>query len=497
MKKISYFLALFFCYFLTLSANEKAEKVETEKEPIQEEIVEQELSVEIEGKIIKYKVTTGQILLKSDAGANKATLFYIAYTKENTEKAIERPITFCFNGGPGSSSVWLHLGFLGPKKIVTEGIGIPSKPFRLEENTESLLDLTDLVFIDPVSTGYSRAVPGEDEKQFHGVEEDIKSVSEFIRLYTTRQSRWLSPKYLISESYGGIRACGVADYLYDNNSMLLNGLIFIAPVINLQMIDFSEGNDLAYVTALPTYIATSLYHNKLSKNQIGNRSSFLQEGSHFAFNEYLIALFRGNALSPSEKSEYAMKISQWIGLPSEEIEKANLRVSPYFFEKKLLSHKNELLGRFDGRFKGYDLDLFSKYCRYDPSLDSIMGPFTAVFNQYVRDDLQWKKDLEYKVLTNVFPWKWGEASRKCLNMASSLREVMIKNPSMKIFIATGIYDLAIPFSATQYTIDHLELPGSVKENITTKTYDAGHMIYLDQKTFMQLRKDVAEFILNN
>jgi carboxypeptidase C (cathepsin A) len=469
------------------------QKKEQCKEETKEETVVTSHSIKINGLNLSYKATAGNLLLRDEQGKPKAKIFYIAYTKDG-EDLKTRPITFCFNGGPGSSSVWLHLGILGPKRIATDH-GHIQQPYHLVDNEYSLLDITDLVFIDPVSTGYSRAVPGEDPKQFHGVDEDIKAVAEFILTYTTRNEQRLSPRFLAGESYGTTRAAGLADYLHDKHRMDLTGIILISSVLNFQTISFSQpGNELPYILYLPSYTAAAWYHKRLSPDLQNDFSKALSESKDFAINEYTQALMLGELLSGEKRQKIIEKLARYTGISPDYIEKTNLRINLFRFVKELLRDEKRTIGRFDSRFKGIDSDACGETFEFDPSLESIIGAFTATFNEYVRVNLNWKSDEEYKILVSVWPWNYGAATNQFLNVSEKLREVMSKNERLKVYVASGFYDLATPFFSTEYTFTHLGLDPLLRNHVVMKNYEGGHMIYLELSSLVKMKEDLSHFM---
>lgn len=475
--------------------NEKDQKKEVAKEPPKEEAVTTSHTVKIGGVFVPYQATVGTQLLNDDSGNPKASIFYVAYTKDNVAEKRERPITFCFNGGPGSSSVWLHLGVLGPKRVSIDEEGkVALQPFHLLDNPYSLLDVTDLVFIDPVSTGYSRAIPGEDPKQFHGVEKDIKAVAEFIRLYMTRNERWESPKFLAGESYGTTRAAGLAQELHDNHHLYFDGLMLISCVLNFQTIRFSSGNDLPYILFLPTYTATALYHQRLAPELQQDINKTMAEVEEFAYGDYTRALMLGDRLGSEQRSLILDKLTLYTGLPREYIDRSNLRVHIFHFAKELLKDQRRTVGRFDSRLKGIDSDLCGEFFEFDPSYDNIAGLFTATFNNYVRKDLNWKRDEEYKILADVGPWDYSIASNQFLDIGEKLKDVMSKNTMLEVFVASGYYDLATPYFCAEYTFSHLGLDPSLQGNITLENYEGGHMMYLYHPSLVKLKEDLARFV---
>lgn len=465
------------------------------KDAPKEEAVTTAHTVKIGDANVAYQTTVGTQLLNDDQGNPKASIFYVAYTKNDSGELRNRPITFCFNGGPGSASVWLHLGVLGPKRVDMDDEGkIAKQPYHLVDNPYSILDITDLVFIDPVSTGYSRAAPGEDAKQFHGVEKDIQSVADFIRLYITRNERWESPKFLAGESYGTTRASGLALELHDKHHLYLDGLMLISSVLNFQTINFSAGNDLPYILFLPTYTATALYHHKLSPELQQDEKKTLAEVEHFAFNEYTQALMYGNHLEKDKRDAVVDKLALYTGLPKDYIDRSNLRIHIFRFAKELLKDERRTIGRFDSRLKGIDSDLCDDIFEFDPSFENIVGAFTATFNNYIRKDLNWKHDDEYKIIANVQPWDYSSATNQFLDVADKLRDVMSKNTMLDVFVASGYCDLATPYFATEYTFSHLGLDPSLRDHVTLETYEGGHMMYLYHPSLVKLKSDLSRFV---
>lgn len=471
--------------------------------------------VTIAGQEIRYSVTTGTMILKEEVegkqdeeNANpemekpKAAIFFTAYMLDRTESTSEaehrqgRPITFSFNGGPGSSSVWLHMGLLGPRrvKMSPEGEMLPP-PFELVDNEFSLLDITDLVFIDPVTTGYSRTVSGEDPKEFHDFKKDIESVGDFIRLYTSRYQRWGSPKFLIGESYGTTRAAGLAGYLQERHGMYLNGIMLISSILNFQTARFTPGNDLPYILFLPTYTATAWYHHKLDADLQKDLRATLDEVEAFALDEYSAALMKGAALSREVRDQIIQKLARYTGLTPEYIELTKLRVEIVRFTKELLRSEQRTTGRLDTRFKGIDRDAAGESWEFDPSLAAITGPYTAMLNDYVRSELEFESDLPYEILTSrVQPWSYEQHQNQFVDVAETLRKAISINPYLKVFVGNGYYDLATPYFATLYTFNHLMLDESLQDNISMGFYEAGHMMYIHLPSLEKLKADLAEFV---
>ena len=369
-------------------------------------------------------------------------------------------------------------------------------PYRLVDNGESLLDVTDLVFIDPVTTGYSRAIPGKDAKKFYGVKEDAEAMAEFIRLWTARFGRWSSPKFLAGESYGTTRSARLSNLLQDRHGIYLNGVILISSILNFQTARFAIGNDLPYPLFLPTYTATAWYHKRLPQDlQAGGLQKAVEEAKRFAMGEYTLALMQGNDLGDQGWNDIAAKVARYTGLSPDYVKQTNLRPEIQAFVKELLRDQRTTVGRLDSRFKGVDRDAAGAENEFDPSYAAIQGPYTATLNDYVSQDLGFKSDLPYEILTDrVRPWSYGEFANQYVNVAEDLRVAMSQNPALKVFVGNGYYDLATPFFATQYTFDHLGFEPGYKQRVTMKYYEAGHMMYVRRVDREQLKKDVAAFI---
>ena len=481
-------------------APEKAtEKPKEEKKPPapEEKIVQTKHSLKVAGQEIKYTATAGTILLKLEDGTPKASIFYVAYTKDDVSDVSQRPITFSFNGGPGSSSVWLHLGLLGPRRVqMGDAGGLLPPPYKLVDNDMSLLDISDLVFIDPVSTGYSRAVPGETPQQFHGITPDVESVADFIRLYTTRNKRWSSPKFLAGESYGTTRAAGLSGYLQQRYGMYLNGIVLISSILNFETAEFDAGNDLPYILYLPTYTAIAWYHKKLPADlQSGDVQKAVEESRKFAVGEYTDALMTGDALPAARRAEIMQKVARLTGLSPDYIDRTNLRIEIQRFTKELLRSERRTVGRIDARFTGIDRDAAGERPEFDPSIAAIIGPYSGMLNNYVRNDLKFDSDLPYEVLTGrVRPWNYAPYENRCVNVAETLRSAMTQNLFLHVFVAKGYYDLATPFFAADYTFDHLGLDATLRGHLSGAYYEAGHMMYVHPPSLAKLKADIAQFI---
>ena len=453
--------------------------------------------IRVGGKTLKYTATTGMMPMRDAKGETEAHIFFMAYTLDGISDTARRPLMFSFNGGPGSASVWLHLGALGPKRVVMLANGeMPAPPFHLVDNEFTWLDQTDLVFIDPVGTGYSRATKPELNKKFWSLQGDIQSVGEFIRMYLTRYERWTSPLFLVGESYGTTRAAGLAGHLIERG-IAFNGIVLVSSILNFQTADFSKGNDLPYVLFLPTYTATAWYHHKLAPDLQSDLQKTLKEVEGWAATGYAEALAKGDRLSAAERQATIERLSRYMGIEKRYIDNSNLRVPIFQFTKELLRDEKRTVGRIDSRFKGIDESAAAETPEYDPSIAAIRPPYTTTFNYYVRGELGYKTDLEYYILGEGIssPWEWGPQSRAGFpDTSDDLRQAFAKNQYMKLYVASGYFDLATPYFAAQYTLTHMGLDPSLHGNIRTGEYEAGHMVYIDGKSLAKLKREVADFV---
>ncbi len=481
----------------------REEKKKGEKPAPKDNLVETSHSATVGGKEIKYTAIAGTMVLKEEHGDRekefegekpRAELFFIAYLKDDVQDRAARPITFAFNGGPGSSSVWLHMGALGPRRaVLTEDGQVPPPPYRMTNNEYSLLDETDLVFIDPISTGYSRPVEGQKAKEWHGFKKDIESVGDFIRLFVTRYNRWLSPKFVAGESYGTTRASGLANYLQERHGMYLNGIMLVSTALDFTTLDFYVNNEVPYVMFLPAYAATAWYHGKLK----GRRplQGLLREVEKFAAGEYAAALFQGDRLPRRERTQIVQRMARYTGWSPECIERSNLRINDQHFFKELLRDRGQTVGRLDSRLLGHDRLGVTERPEYDPLLATVSGPFTATFYDYVRSDLKFESDLAYEVSAEiVWPWSYKEFENQFVNVGEPLRAVMARNPYLKVFVANGYYDLGTPYFATEYVFNHLGLDEAARKNVSMGYYEAGHMMYIHLPSLVKLKDDLAQFI---
>jgi carboxypeptidase C (cathepsin A) len=453
--------------------------------------------ITINGKTIKYRATAGYMAMKDAEGdKTKANIFFIAYTKIGVDDPSKRPLTFSFNGGPGSASIWLHMGALGPKRVaMTEkGESLPP-PYKMVDNEFSWLDQTDLVFIDPVSTGFSRPAKGEKPEQFHGFKGDVASVGDFIRLYMTRNERWSSPKFIIGESYGTTRASALSNYLQDTYGIYLNGIVLLSSVMNFETIRFAVGNDLPYSLFVPTYAAGAWYHHRstgiYAKQDL---PTVLKEAETFVQTVYTPALMLGDSIGDAKKKEVAQQLSDLIGIPEPFVEQRNLRINIFTFTRELLKDKNRSVGRYDERLTGIRYEPGTEDFDFDPSYEAVMGGYSACFNDYVRRNLKYESDLPYNALTaEVFPWDYSNVENEYLNTAEMMHQAMSRNTHLKVWIANGHYDLATPYFATEYTVQNMGLDPEIRGNISLTFYEAGHMVYMVPSELAKFKADSAHF----
>ena len=493
----SIFLAFFFLFQIP-TVSPKPPETPKPAEQKEESPSVMKHSVRADGKQLNYTVTTGFMPIKNDrSGETEARIFFMAYTLDNPPP--KRPLMFSFNGGPGSASVWLHLGALGPKrvKMLDDGL-MPPPPYELVDNEATWLTESDLVFVDTVGTGYSRVLKPDTANKFFSVNGDIESVGEFIRMYLGRYERWASPLFLVGESYGTTRVSGLSNHLFERG-IGLNGILLVSTVLNFQTIRFADNNDLPLVLIFPSYAATAWYHKRLAP-ELQNKSlkQVLQEAENFAVNEYMPALLKIDRISPSEKQMLLDKFSLYTGLSKTFVEQNNFRVELGEFNKELLRNQRRTTGRLDSRFTGIDRDAASDNPDFDPSMTAIRPPYTAAFNDYVRRDLNFKSDLEYYILGGgiTSPWNYN-VSQGYADTSMSLKSAMAKNPFMKVFIASGFYDMATPYFAAEYTISAMNLEPVLRNNISVSYYEAGHMMYIQKTSLQKLKDDASAFIRNS
>ncbi|MCB9139453.1 MAG: peptidase S10 [Caldilineaceae bacterium] len=476
-----------------------ADQAADQPAPIEDNIVQREHTITLNGEAIDYRSIVGTLVQKDyEQDKPKSSIFFTAYFKQGVADPADRPLLICFNGGPGSSSIWLHMGMLGPRRALSGDVGnqLPP-PYGLTDNEYSLLDVADMLFIDPVSTGYSRPAPGEEAKQFHGLEPDLESVGEFIRLFITRYDRWLSPKYLVGESYGTTRAAGLAGHLQTRHGIYLNGLALISMVLDFQTLVFNENNELPYVLFLPTYAATAWYHGQIADDAAPDLETLLAEVEAFAQSEYAAALFQGAALPPAQRADIIARLARYTGLSEAYIDAAELRPEIFRFTRELLRDQRRTVGRLDSRFTGMERDAVGERISYDPSYPPLQGSYTAAFNDYVRRELGYRVDLPYEALTSLYEkWSYDKHKNRFAEVAETLRSAMTQNPALKVYVACGYYDLATPYFAAEYTLNHLMLDPTLRANISQGYFPAGHMMYVHPESLARVNEDVRALIRN-
>jgi carboxypeptidase C (cathepsin A) len=451
-------------------------------------------TITIAGERVTYVAETGMLPLLKPDGTTRASVFYIAYTRQGQKNEAVRPVTFCFNGGPGSSSVWLHLGALGPRRVkMNEDGTLPPPPFGLVDNEYSILDGSDLVFIDPVATGFSRPVKDEKPDQFFGDSADLDSVGEFIRLWTTRHERWLSPKYLCGESYGVFRAAGLADYLRSRHGLYLNGLILVSGALDFATLWNNPGNDLPYPLYLPAYTAAAQFHKKLPSDLQSDLPTALAEAREFAKDEYASALQQGDSLSADEHKKIVAELARLTGLSVQIIEDNHLRIDSGVFRKQLLHDQGLILGAYDARITGRDNDPAAQYPDFDPSGAAVLGPFSAAMNAYVRGELKFENDLPYEILANVRPWDY-DTHNNYANASGKLASAISQNPYMHVLVLDGRCDLVCPVDTMRYALDHMQLDPVYRANITYAEFDAGHMMYINLPDLKKMQEVLENFL---
>ena len=485
-----------FLAFALIASPAAAKDPEPTPEPAKEQAAEPVTrggSVTIAGSKVDYQVTTAKLVLEKDDGSPRASIFHVSYLRKDGGDLSQRPVMFAFNGGPGSSAVWLHLGVLGPKRVELPGDGTlpPVPPARLVENASSILDVTDLVFVDPVSTGYSRIEKDGKPEEFHGVEGDIDSLADFIRRWVTENERWSSPKYLLGESYGGIRVAGLSAKLQSDHGMPLNGVVLLSSLLDFRTLMPSQGNDLAYQVFLPVYTAVAHYHGKLS----GNRDDLVRQAREFAAGDYTLALHAGTALDPAKRQAIAEKLSALTSLPAALFVESKLRVDPTRFRGELLRDEEKVIGRFDARVAWPTTDPSSPYPDYDPSFSLALGAYSTAMLAYLGEELGWKEDSPYEILTSkVQPWKMGNGNG-FVNMSGRLATAMRDNPHLRVLVMGGHADLATPPDGIDYSLAHLlELPEAARKNIVRTQYESGHMFYLNPADLAKSRTDLVDFL---
>ncbi|MDR3387411.1 MAG: peptidase S10 [Rudaea sp.] len=490
---------------------QKSDKEKPEPAPA-EKAVTTSHSVQIGGRSIAYKATAGTLVIRDDKGKPDASVFYVAYTTDGEKDPGRRPVTFLYNGGPGSSSIWLHMGSFGPLRIVTESPQATAPaPYQLVPNADSLLDKSDLVFVDAIGTGYSKGLPSEKDgsdkhgndakeinpdKRFWGTDQDIDAFGRFVQRYITANNRWNSPKFLFGESYGTPRSAGLVKYLEDKG-ISCNGVVLLSSILNYGTRLPGQDND--FVGNLPTFAAIAWYHDKLA-NKPATLEPFLTEVRNFARGEYAVALSKGQALSAEEADAVAAKLNKYTGLSVAYLKEASLRVNPSRFRKELLRGDRRTVGRYDGRFEGIDSDAAGENPESDASDTAIRGAFTAAFNDYLVRELHYTSEVPYNVSAPaIMDWDWKHkvpGSQRPVPlpiMVGDLGAAMRENPHLKVLSANGWFDLATPFFGTEYDLAHLDIDAKLRQNLSITYYPSGHMVYLNLEALKQFKADLAKF----
>jgi carboxypeptidase C (cathepsin A) len=462
-------------------------KAGTEANLLPEQPVITQHSTRINGQSVSYTAEAGWLPIREE-GKLTAKMFYVAYTKDGVQDLTHRPLVISFNGGPGTASVWMHMGYTGPRRVVYDEEGFAVRPpGALEDNPNSILDVADIVYLDPIGTGFSRMVEGEDPHKYHGTLSDIRSVAEFVRLFLVRKDRWMSPKFIIGESYGTTRASGLAGYLLSQHQIYVNGIILVS-MTNLSM---DRGPDVSYATSLPQRAATAWYHRRLSRDfQSRPIRKFLDEVENFAMGEYLSALVKGDRLDNTERDRVAKRVAQYTGLSPEYVTSTNLRIDSRRFWKELMRDQRLIVGRLDSRYIGVDKDAAGEGPEYDPAMSDWNGPFSNAVNRYLREELRFNPDIEYHVWGNVRPWQQDQST----NVSELLRQAMRENPYLKVMIQGGYYDAATDYFSAMYTISHIQPGGEFKDRFRFAWYESGHMMYLRKPDLANANNDLRSFI---
>jgi carboxypeptidase C (cathepsin A) len=479
---------------------EKSAAADSAPEPV-DDLVTTQHTLTVKRRKLAYTAQAGRVVLRQEVVKDgksvghkpKAEVFLTAYTLDDADPGT-RPVTFAFNGGPGSSSIWLHMGLLGPRRVLSGDVDdLVPPPYGLEDNAESLLAHSDLVFIDPVSTGYSRAVEGGESKDYLGFQGDIESVAEIIRLWVSRHERWLSPKFLAGESYGTLRAAGLAGHLQERYGLYLNGLLLISSVLDLGTLRFHEGNDLPYSLFVPTYAAIAHYHGLHGDRPLDD---VLADAEDFAAKELPWALARGARLSAQDRAETVATLASLTGLSESYVDRVNLRIEHVRFFTELLRDRGLTVGRMDGRFTTWEVDGGREHMSDDPSVSRIIGAYSAAFNHYIRAELGYQNDLPYEILSHETnqAWSYKEFEGRSVSVVDSVSAAMRANPHLKVHVAFGHYDGATAYFAAEHVLARLQIPDELRDNLDTAYYPAGHMMYVHEPTRQQQAKDLADFV---
>jgi len=479
-----------------MSADEESKASGAVEEPPPEEHRQQtEHVLRLGKKRLAYQATAGTLFLKDAKGKPTASVFHVAYVKQGEQDASSRPITFAFNGGPGSSAVWLQLGTFGPRRVdFPDAVAPPPPPYALVDNAQTLLDVTDLVFIDPVGTGFSRALGETEDKAFHSVKEDVRSVADFIRLYLTREGRWNSPRFLAGESYGTTRAAGLAAQLADQG-MAPNGIVLLSAALDFQSLMFEAGNDLPHILTLPSYAAAAHYHGVLGK-KAPKLLPLLAEAREFAIGPYATALLRGSRVGAAERKRVIEGLARFTGLSERWIDRAHLRLDLGRVCREVLRDRGLSMGRLDSRYTAVEGDGVGDSMGDDPAFTGPLGPYASAMNHYLRHELGYVEDRRYEIISLAVneSWSWPVEGRMgYVNTTADLRRVMLSHPHLKVFFGNGYYDLATPFLNSEHTASHLGGEAHIRANISEAYYEAGHMMYLHPPSRLKLSADLHAF----
>ena len=474
----------------SMALGQKAPDAPTTVKP--DELVVTKHSINFHGSPMAYTATTGTLPIRNDDGDIEGQLFFVAYTKDDADPTT-RPVTFAYNGGPGSSSMWLHMGCLGPRRVVLNDDGsMPAPPFKITDNEETWLNKTDVVMVDAMGTGYSRLLKSEQSKKYYSMRGDIAAFGEFIRSYLAKNKRFSSPIFLAGESYGGIRTAGLSGYLLDRG-IALNGAVIISGVMNFGTLDSGRGNDVPYISFLPTMAATAWYHHKLGK-KYSTVEAVVADANKFADGEYTDALMHGGSMSAAETKAVAKKMAALTGMSEQFILNNHLRVSEFRFFKELLRDEGKTVGRLDARFEGQDATEAGDGPEYDPSEAAVTPVFGSMVNDYLERELNYARDDRYRMNNYAGTGGWDYGIRSSYpDTSDDLRQALIQNPHMKLMFVCGYYDLACPFGGTHYTVNHMDLQPAQLDRISWGYYPAGHMLYIDKPSREKLHKDIDAF----
>jgi carboxypeptidase C (cathepsin A) len=460
-------------------------------------------TITIDGKPFDYRTTAGTLPMKDDAGKTHANIFFVAYDID-AKDLNTRPITFCYNGGPGAAAIFLQIGGIGPRTLVLDDKGFPVGPtYKLADNPATWLKGSDLVFIDPVSTGYSRPASGESADQFHGYRNDISSIGQFIHTYMTKYRRWGSPVYLAGESYGTTRSAGLVGYLDERYGIAVSGVTLVSSVLDFSTLQGGPANDLVYEMYLPSYAAVAWYHKKIAPEYQGDLQKTIDAARKFTTDEYAPAMLKGSSLTAEERAALVKKIAGFTGLTEDFVERNNLRISPGQFEKQALGNGHDILGRYDARVVGYDPDAGRGGPAYDPSLARYQSAYASAFMQYVHDDLGYDSDLTYETLADVQPWPMTSSDRGMrgggdgggqLYVIDELEATVLQHPQLRVQFLSGYYDLATPFFSADYTIDRMKLSPDARARVTHLYFPSGHMIYHNREAAAEMGQEMEKFL---